>query len=90
MTDSRETHITAALQALADDPNLSNRAAAASYGLSERTLARRRNHGLSRRESHAHQQLLSPAQEEMFSHCIMTLEADGHTPIHNTLREMAG
>jgi Tc5 transposase DNA-binding domain len=56
----------------------------------ELTLRRRRNYGLSKRDSHAHQQLLSPAQEEVFAHWIVTLEADGHAPTHNTLREMAG
>lgn len=90
MTTPKELQISAALQTLADDSNLSIRAAARLYNVSERTLRRRRNYGLSRQASHTHQQLLSPAQEEVFVDWIVTLEANGHAPTHNTLREMAG
>ena len=90
MPTPMEIQIDAALQAYENDAQLSIRRAASLHKVSEATLRRRLNHGLTMAESQAHKQLLSPAQERLFVHWIVTLEADGHAPTHATMREMAG
>jgi hypothetical protein len=58
------------------------RAAEAVHGVSRRTLARRVDGGLSRSKSHAHQQILSPTQEDSLIQWILDLEIQGYAPTH--------
>jgi hypothetical protein len=58
------------------------RAAEATYGVSRFTLARRVNGVLSRPKSHAHQQTLTPTQENSLVQWILDLDRQGYTPTH--------
>jgi hypothetical protein len=58
------------------------RAAEAAYGVSRRTLVRRVDGGLSRSRSHAHQQTLSPTQEDSLIQWILDLESQGYAPTY--------
>ena len=59
MANALDDAIQAAAQDLSDYRFASIRSVAAVYGLAPSTLRRRLNNGLSRRESHANEQLLS-------------------------------
>jgi Tc5 transposase DNA-binding domain/DDE superfamily endonuclease len=64
-------------------------AAAAVYSIPRTTLDRRLNDGLTRRESHSFQQLLSIEQDERLVQWVLDLEKQGHTPTHKQVREVA-
>jgi Tc5 transposase DNA-binding domain len=89
MTSGLDTAVQAALADLDEGKYPSIRAAAAAYSLSSSTLARRRRNGLSRREAHSNQQILSPVQEDQLVQWILHLKRQGHTPTHHQVREMA-
>ena len=59
-----EHRLTCALDALSTDPSLTLARAAKHYGVSRRTLGRRRDDGLSRQQAHEGRQVLSNLQEE--------------------------
>jgi Tc5 transposase DNA-binding domain/helix-turn-helix, Psq domain len=84
-----EIRIAEALRELAETPNLSLRAVQKKHGIPRSTLARRLGGGISKKTARQPQQLLTPEQEDLLVHWLLTLEADGHAPTHNTVREMA-
>ena len=84
-----EHNIQLALDALHTRRFTSIRAAAHAYNVNYRTLARRAQGGISKREARVEQQLLSEAQEEMLAQWILDLEQAGNAPNHAQLREMA-
>jgi hypothetical protein len=87
--DDREKNIVRALKALEDDPNVSIRRVAKSFGIPEATLRRRRAGGLDRRSSHAHCRRMSPKQEDILVDWIIDLDKKGFAPNYNTARDMA-
>jgi hypothetical protein len=84
-----ESVVREALSDLTASRITSLRAAEAAYGVSRRTLARRVDGGLSRSKSHAHQQALSPTQEDSLVQWILDLERQGCAPTYTETREMA-
>lgn len=83
-----EATIAAAIKELIGPSKPSIRAVAKKYDLSHQTLARRLKGGISTQIAHHSQQLLTIEQEDLLVRWILTLEADGHAPTHNTIREM--
>ncbi|KAI5193410.1 hypothetical protein E4T38_09964, partial [Aureobasidium subglaciale] len=59
------------------------------HNVSERTLRRRRDGILDRRTAHAHEQRLSPRQEDLLVRWILEQEAQGFPPSHARAREMS-
>lgn len=83
-----EVRIAAAMEELIGPEKPSFRAMEKKYDVSRRTLARRLEGGISTRIAHHSQQLLAIEQEKELVQWILTLEAEGHAPTHNTIREM--
>jgi Tc5 transposase DNA-binding domain len=84
-----EVRIAEALKNLRGPEKLSLRAAEARHGVPRNTLKRRHEGGVSKRIARQPQQLLSPDQKQLLVSWILTLEAEGHAPMHHTVREMA-
>jgi Tc5 transposase DNA-binding domain/helix-turn-helix, Psq domain len=89
MADFIDEAVKAANKDLSEGTLPSIRAAAAVYSIPRTTLDRRLNDGLTRRESHSFQQLLSIEQEKRLVQWILDLEKQGHAPTHKQVREMA-
>lgn len=87
--EDREQTIVRALKALEDDPNVSIRGVAKSFGIPEATLRRRRAGGLDRRSSHLSCRRMSPTQEEILVDWIIDMDKKGFAPNYNTARDMA-
>jgi DDE superfamily endonuclease/Tc5 transposase DNA-binding domain len=85
-----EVKIAEALEELAGPSKPSLRAIEKKYGVCRKTLKRRHEGHVSRRIARQQQQLLSAEQEQLLVSWILMLEAEGHAPTHNTVREMAG
>ena len=68
---------------------LSIRPTAHAWNVPLSTLSRRAHGGLTRREAHASQQLLSSTQEKMLVNWILEQELLGHAPIHQRVCEFA-
>jgi transcriptional regulator with XRE-family HTH domain len=83
-----EIRIAEALRELAETHNLSLRAIQKKHGIPRSTLARRLGGGISKKTARQLQQLLTPEQEDLLVHWILTLEAEGQAPTHNSVREM--
>jgi Tc5 transposase DNA-binding domain len=84
-----QARIAEALAELTGPSNPTIRAIAKKHGVSHQTLQRRLNGGVSRQIARQQQQLLSPEQEQLLVSWILMLEAEGHAPTHDTVREMA-
>jgi hypothetical protein len=89
MADFIDEAVKAANKDLSEGILSSIRAAAAVYSIPRTTLDRRLNDGLTRRESHSFQQLLSIEHEKRLVQWILDLEKQGHAPTHKQVREMA-
>jgi hypothetical protein len=89
MAQNREARIQQALFDLATLPNTSIRSVAAAHNIPHVTLSRRAKGYLSRPLAHEHQQLLSNEQERLLKRWIIDLEAQGHAPAFNNIRELA-
>ncbi|RFU33252.1 hypothetical protein B7463_g3062, partial [Scytalidium lignicola] len=77
-----------AIQAYQNHEYPSVRACAKAYGLNESSLRTRLRNGENKSTSHAYQQLLIPAQEQMLVQWILDLDSQGHTPSYSKVREM--
>ena len=78
-----------AIQSYQNREYTSVRACAKAYGLNESSLRTRLKNGENKSTSHAYQQLLTPAQEQMLVQWILDLDSQGHAPSHAKVREMA-
>ncbi|KEQ90155.1 hypothetical protein AUEXF2481DRAFT_57885, partial [Aureobasidium subglaciale EXF-2481] len=87
--DPRELTIQTALHEFNTGVFTSLRAAGRAHNVSERTLRRRRDGILDRRTAHAHEQRLSPRQEDLLVRWILEQEAQGFPPSHARAREMS-
>jgi hypothetical protein len=65
------------------------RGKARAWNVAPNTFLRRVNRGLTRRDGHYTQQILSPTQENMLVSWILEQERLGHVPIHQRVREFA-
>lgn len=72
--------IAGAIADLVTERSHSIRAAGASIGVDRKTLGGRIEGGLSRRNSHFNQQVLTPIQEELLGQWILQLETQGYAP----------
>jgi hypothetical protein len=89
MAANREQRIQQAIQDYQTSSNTSIRAAAAANDVDYSTLSRRLKGQLPRSIARQVQQLLSNEQETLLKRWILDLEAQGHAPSFNTVRELA-
>lgn len=90
MASERELRIQQAIADTQTFPGASLRSIAANNDVHHTTLSRRLNGQPPRSNAHQHRQLLSIEQEELLKRWIIDLEAQGHAPSFNTVRELAG
>src|SRR3978361_773274 len=87
---SKEARLQLALQAIKEDGNLSERRAAAIYNVTRKTLVNRRAGKQSRRNCTPKAANLRPTEEEVIVQHILDLDAQGFSPRHAAVKDMAG
>jgi hypothetical protein len=86
---SCEDRIILAIQAIKSDASISQRRAATTYNVPEKTLRSRRAGTLSRRDIHPNSAKLQRLEEEVIIKRIRKLDAQGFAPTLSYIREMA-
>ena len=84
----REDKLQPALRSLSNGEFKSRRACARAYDVSESTLRLRQKGGINKRAAQVEKQLLRPEQEHMLADWIIKLDAQGHAPGYDQVREM--
>ena len=88
-SNSNEAHIILALQALQNDKNLSERAAAKIYGVDRKTLGRRRAGRPARRDTTPKSRRLTDSEEKAIIQYIIELDARSFPPRLRGVEDMA-
>ena len=88
-SNSNEAHIILALQALQNDENLSERAAAKHYGVDRRTLGRRRAGRPARRDTTPKSRRLTDSEEKAIVQYVLELDARSFPPRLRSVEDMA-
>jgi len=86
---TKEQNLAKALAGLADETYDNVHQASVATGISRRTLTRRYNGGLTRRESNINRQALSPDEEYALTKWVEHLSCTGHPVHHSFLRDLA-
>ena len=88
-TASKESQIVLAIQSLQNDPNLTRRAAARTYNVSETSLRRRMNGTRARQDTRPNSTRLTELEENVIVTYIMELDSRGFAPRMPDVEEMA-
>ena len=88
-SNSNEAHIILALQALQNDENLSERAAAKHYRVDRRTLGRRRARRPARRNTTPKSRWLTDSEEKAIVQYVLKLDARSFPPRLRSVEDIA-
>lgn len=86
---AKDQLLSLAIQSYKNDEYSSIRARAKSSGVNESSIRYRLQNGTNLSTGHIDHQLLTPAQEQVLTEWILTLEAQGFAPTHAQAKEMA-
>ena len=88
-TASKESQMVLAIQSLQNDPNLTRRAAARTYNVSETSLRRRMNGTRARQDTRPNSTRLTELEENVIVTYIMDLDSRGFAPRMPDVEDMA-
>ena len=88
-TASKESQMVLAIQSLQNDPNLTRRAAARTYNVSETSLRRRMNGTRARQDTRPNSTRLTELEENVIVTYIMELDSRGFAPRMLDVEDMA-
>ena len=88
-TASKESQMVLAIQSLQNDPNLTRRAAARTYNVSETSLRRRMNGTRARQDTRPNSTRLTELEENVIVTYIMDLDSRGFAPRIPDVEEIA-